>query len=1035
MTGMVGGDGSGFNQHADSSQTAPSASMELATELRQRITMFYAGDEKYSGPWLTQFQRTTDAWQACTDALHGGPGDSCDQELLQEFCAQTLARLSRTFGPRHPESKHQELREELGLLLEQHARGRAPVWKQLSVAFTAADLWLGSWSPESILSPALLESDLVDLRRELLSLPSELLFCDRALPLDSPKLRDAAATALLDSWETILPFILDMGSGDPVSEAGQCLRVLASWLRVLRKCLRQLPMYDESAPAKKLGEYSFQLVTLAEAAPTEAVDVAQQLARWRCCHNEIAELLTPILDALFIADFDGGNQALLPLLVDLAEDLWPRAAMGELNLNWQGVAEKAVGVLTAAVSELSGSGEDDDCRNSVDADQAFEVWQTFALTLRQGTRELSGPVLSIVQAESSGVDSQGRALESREKRSRQVKPWCPSPQAIASAESLPILFSGLAGQILELLVAPLAPTEEELLRLWDLRKNAKAMIEAWALLVGNGQVWAEVLWAPLTRVASMLSTSGMDDDISDDVWREAEVVFWFSSALVSRIPDHVEVLPVVAAIQEISAIDKAPLPWRALLWASASSFAATAPADQCPLMVEWMLHRAPMAAGAPELMVLTELQYAQALEKASRNLSSESPRVEFGERLATYAFADRPPEALHDDTAKSQATFLRAMRFAMGSNSALVCQGLTSSIIPGLRNALDAEKDMAAFDTDQRWLAAQAFFATMATAVPTDKAEATLDHPAVALWQNNWQYFEDAFLEWRLNEQTEQPRLAAAEAMQAAIRAFPGLLPTGVQLLVKSIAKTELPVLQLNALQDIVKHSPNSAEHAQQSAEALSVAILDACDALLSRHKDLLESPDTMAALYNLLSDAVLASPPGSIGVGPCYDKLRPLLLAQPLRFAGRSLEFMVRALPDCTSSAASSAMFSFLSRLLSPEDAAPSAGHLSVISAALPELLGSTCLALSSQEHLGELEALVPVGEVLWYAADMLGERMIEALTEGIKRVKLPEEWSRSRLQRLVKSRAEWPRKAEWLEQLQQIVQEWQREIRQVTL
>merc|ERR1719162_2061098 len=71
---------------------------DLAKELQQRITMFHAGDELYSGAWLADFQKQgTVAWQVCVEGLQIGGLKTCDQELAQAFCAQTLARLARAF--------------------------------------------------------------------------------------------------------------------------------------------------------------------------------------------------------------------------------------------------------------------------------------------------------------------------------------------------------------------------------------------------------------------------------------------------------------------------------------------------------------------------------------------------------------------------------------------------------------------------------------------------------------------------------------------------------------------------------------------------------------------------------------------------------------------------------------------------------------------------------------------------------------------------------------------------------------------------
>lgn len=52
--------------------TAPVPDFEK--ELQQRVTMFHAGDELYSGAWLADFQKLgPTAWQICTEKLRMGP--------------------------------------------------------------------------------------------------------------------------------------------------------------------------------------------------------------------------------------------------------------------------------------------------------------------------------------------------------------------------------------------------------------------------------------------------------------------------------------------------------------------------------------------------------------------------------------------------------------------------------------------------------------------------------------------------------------------------------------------------------------------------------------------------------------------------------------------------------------------------------------------------------------------------------------------------------------------------------------------------
>eukprot|EP00928_Gymnodinium_smaydae_P011281 TRINITY_DN14182_c1_g3_i1.p1 TRINITY_DN14182_c1_g3~~TRINITY_DN14182_c1_g3_i1.p1 ORF type:complete len:873 (+),score=183.70 TRINITY_DN14182_c1_g3_i1:70-2688(+) len=779
---------------------APAASMPAGafdfTELQQRVIAFNAGDEKYSGEWLTNFQRTPAAWDACVEALRTGAPTSLDEEFLQEFCAQTLARLGRTFGARHAEASRRSLREELELLLTIHAQGRAPVWRQLALALTCADLWIGDWSPERVVGP--LGSSLpAALRRELLSLPAELLFCDRALPLDNPKLRHAAASALLEACSEVFPVLVDIEDG---GEEGARLRVVAAWLRVLRKCLRVLPTFDAAGPLRALAAQGVELMILAEASPENAVEVAQQLARWRCSHAEVAELLRPLLECIFRSPLEeSGRQALLPLLADLASDCWPRAAFGDLDLAWEDIAEQALLVLAEARAAPD-YGEECDDGHDVDAEAALELWGTFAETVREGVRELPGPPTLDEVAQASGEGEQAA------KRSRVGETWRPSTERIAHAEALQRLFAGLSHKLLELMVAPsdfLVTGGEALIGLWDLRRVAEGVLRAWATLVGRSAVLEEATWAPLHRVGQTLTAAAASGDpacIDDGVWRDAEVVLWFSAALAAGWPDNASgaVPPVALAVPELGVIDAAPPPWRALLWASAAGLAATAPADRCPQMIEWMLLRPPASAGVPELMAVTELPYAHALERACRRLPGDVAHAAAGEQIATLAFVDRPPAALHEETPKAQRTLLLAMRHALGSDLAILCQGLSGSILPGLRTAVESEREaFVGEESEAPFLAAQALFATLATAVPpvdsSSSAVGADTSAAIALWKSHWGYVEDAMLNRACNKATEQPLAAAADALTTAALALPELLAPAAELLAKSAARRFKP--------------------------------------------------------------------------------------------------------------------------------------------------------------------------------------------------------------------------------------------------
>merc|ERR1719201_1276381 len=188
----------------------------------------------------------------CVEALQAGLPTCCDDELLQEFCGQTLAHLSRSFRSRLPETAWKPARDGLESLLAMHAEGPKGTWKQLALALTCADLWLGSCVVGSVLEAASLP---VDIRNELLVLPTELLFSDRALPLDDVRLRRTAAMALFTTCQAVFPHLLQSSTSFPTGEEGKSLQVCASWLRAVRKSLRLLPGCDEASPLRVLAEH------------------------------------------------------------------------------------------------------------------------------------------------------------------------------------------------------------------------------------------------------------------------------------------------------------------------------------------------------------------------------------------------------------------------------------------------------------------------------------------------------------------------------------------------------------------------------------------------------------------------------------------------------------------------------------------------------------------------------------------------------------------------------------------------------------
>ncbi|CAE7894678.1 unnamed protein product, partial [Symbiodinium microadriaticum] len=356
---------------------------DLAKNLQQRVTMFHAGEELHSGKWLADFQKTgLTAWHICIEKLQMGPLQSCDGELLQAFCAQTLARLSRAFASWFPDVESRAIaRDCLESLLTGHAHGQSLVWKQLALALACAELWLGTWAAAASLNSSLPAT----VRRELLVLPAELLFDAKALPLTDQNLRQGAAASLFRSCDAVFGFLLGTGSD------GQDLRILGAWLRAVRKAQLWLPTGDVAAPLRCLAQYLEPLCSAALMAKAEASEVAQQLAKWRGAPKEAAALLGPLCSSLFQGDSsmeaelreDSLKSWLLPLLVDLAEDFWPRAAVGELDLDWELIARQAFALLSEAAQTWDGTHSVEEFD---DVETTISVWQAFAETLHAAVR-------------------------------------------------------------------------------------------------------------------------------------------------------------------------------------------------------------------------------------------------------------------------------------------------------------------------------------------------------------------------------------------------------------------------------------------------------------------------------------------------------------------------------------------------------------------------------------------------------------------------------------------------------------------------
>ncbi|CAE7348778.1 unnamed protein product [Symbiodinium natans] len=628
------------------SQPSPA---ELAKHLQQRVTMFHAGEELYSGAWLADFQKSgLTAWQICIDKLQMGPLKSCDEELLQAFCAQTLARLSRAFPSWFADVQSRGIaRDCLESLLAVHANGQGLVWKQLALALACAELWLGTWAAAASLNSSLPAT----VRRELLVLPAELLFDAKALPLTDRNLRQGAAASLFRSCDAVFGFLLGESSDS------QDLRILGAWLRAVRKAQLWLPTGDAAAPLRSLAQHLEPLREAARAAKSEGAEVAQQLAKWRGAPHEAAALLGPLCGSLFEGDssmeleHQDSHRWLLPLLVDLAEDFWPRAAVGELDLDWELIARQAFALLGEAAKAWDGT----HCVEEFDdVETTISVWQAFAETLHAAVRAAD----SFSSYEAGQVATFQPPPEKRSRRAHDR--WQLPRQRLAEAGSIGTLFSLLLQTLLDCMRLPELPEDEEALgMLQRARQEVEAAMRPWAALLTNSETWIAELWEPLRRVEELLSGVNEEegDFLSFEVARDIEVVIWFFGAFCSSLPDgQPSRVAAEAASRAISSIapqlahlDAALPPWRALLWSSACTLAsavnAKMPEGSEPLLLEWMLARPPSEAGAPTMLELTELPYARAIEAACRRLPSGSADPQIGEKLFMLAFASWNPSS------------------------------------------------------------------------------------------------------------------------------------------------------------------------------------------------------------------------------------------------------------------------------------------------------------------------------------------------------------------------------------------------------
>jgi hypothetical protein len=980
-------------------------------ELQVKVRCLHAGDEKYAGQWLAAFQRKEEAWEICSKALSTGPEDKCcDEELLHAFCAQTLARLSRGFSSLHSFASQGAIRSDLEWLLTLHARGQKLVWKQLALALVSADLWLGRWNGSLFLSDASCPDAL---KQELLVLPTELLFSSRPLPLDSVHLRQQAAAGMLEACASVFPFLLNHKSTS--SNEFNISKVLAAWLRAARKSLQWMTA-DESLPLRCLESCKESLLFQIRVASVDAEtqDVGLQLAKWKGADDELSELLDPVLEILFADSSESFEEtpcvSQLPLLQGLAADCWPRAVLGDFKLNWQLVTKKARSCL--AISTACGEDASDG-----EAHAALGVWQTFAETLTEGVRE--PPVLMLASA-------QPGAAAPPEKRNRVGSPWLPTPSQISQCVHLPQIFAAFAEQLLESLRAPVSPCQEAFALLFEIRESAEAAIECWVKVMTDTPAWQEACWMPLHRLSQSLAASGGGEWLSEEVWREAEVALWFSTAVATKWKAD-SVKSAIKAVFELSTVlDNAPDPWRALLRCSTCGLASKSGSEPVTELVAWILQRSPFEADCSELIEFIELPYACAVESACQQLPSGVVHADIAEKLIGLALLDRAADTMHSDTTKARSFLLRALGHAMRGDPSLLCAGLSAPpALPKLRAAAEAE---AAASEGTEWHALQALFSTLIAALPQNPVGPTPDgsmHPAETLWREHWQCFHTAIVQLAPCSFSDQPLKASCEALTAVACLIPNLMPDAVTLLVQSACRDETPTSQLEALQNIIRRAPCPPADPMVCSDMLAAAVVSVADPLLINSPSLMANPETMTAFIGLLLQGVTATS----DTGPCSGALRHKLLANT-ELTRTVIMLLSESLPETNLPSVSSVMLQLLFQLLSGQgvDVSP---HKDVMFETTIVICTSLVKALVAQEHLAERESLVRVGEVLVALHELCPTEAEETLRFGVEEAKVPQ-WSREPFCRHIKSCHEWPRKRDWLDYLLELVQEWQSEHRQ---
>ncbi|CAK9009252.1 unnamed protein product [Durusdinium trenchii] len=267
-------------------------------------------------PVVSALESGPTVWRPCVAFLSSAGGS----ETLQVLSAQKIARLARGFHAIHGKEEREAFQRAIQDIFVIHLppHGLSAVWRQLCMAVVSVQLWLGEWTPIGLQSLQLPMAVL----KELLALPAYLLFDDGALPLDSVRLWRQGAQTMVNSCEQVFGALLG-----PLS-SGESLQVVAGWLKGARVALEWLEETETSPALKALEDQKVKLLMLAQAFPEEACEVAQQLARWPLYDAQVWPLLRPLLDLLLpLSARQPRLVPLLPVLVDLAADRWPRACL------------------------------------------------------------------------------------------------------------------------------------------------------------------------------------------------------------------------------------------------------------------------------------------------------------------------------------------------------------------------------------------------------------------------------------------------------------------------------------------------------------------------------------------------------------------------------------------------------------------------------------------------------------------------------------------------------------------------------------